>query len=106
MSKQKQSKWFIYFLITLMLLPNLSPLTVYAETSDVILHHDFETDTDGWEALDWGDSTSPLTRELTETEAFSGQKSLEVSREAYNSKLSFNLTDQLIEGESYNFPLV
>lgn len=103
MSKLKQSKWFIYFLITLMLLPNLSPLTVYAETSDVILHHDFETDTDGWEALDWGNSTSSLTRELTEIEAFSGQKSLEVSREAYNSKLSLNLTDQLIEGESYKF---
>jgi endo-1,4-beta-xylanase len=91
MSKQKLSKGFIYLLIMLMLLPNFSPLTVYAETSDAILHHDFEAGTDGWTTISWqGAATVAQSDEASS----SGDYALKVTdREKRASGAFVNMTD-------------
>lgn len=67
-------------------------------TETVLAKHDFEETTHGWQQLGWGSS---LEQELSTEEAFSGEKSLKVTRHAADSKLSLNLTELLTEKETY-----
>ncbi|GEN57121.1 hypothetical protein GCM10012290_17660 [Halolactibacillus alkaliphilus] len=67
-------------------------------SESVLVRHDFEETTHGWQQLGWGGS---LDKELSTEEAFSGDQSLKVTRHASDSKLSLNLTELLTENETY-----